>query len=79
MGRDLKTNKQIKSDYEFLRLTIPRRVYTNSHMDYIVEIFKKIIPNLKNLRGLEIVYEPPILRHFTANLKPKPKKFFFWK
>ena len=81
LGRDLKTNKQIKSDYEFLRLTIPRRVYTNSHMDYIVEIFKKIIPNLKNLRGLEIIYEPPILRHFTANLKPKPKKknFFFRK
>lgn len=80
LGRDLITNEQIKSDYEFLRLTIPRRVYTNSHMDYIVSIFRNIIPNLKNLRGLEIEYEPPILRHFTAKLKKKnkKKKFIFF-
>ena len=80
IGRDLKTNKQIKSDYEFLRLTIPRRVYTNSHMDYIVSVFKKIIPNLKNLKGLEIEYEPPILRHFTAKLKleERKKRFLFF-
>ena len=80
LGKDLITNEQIKSDYEFLRLTIPRRVYTNSHMDYIVSIFRNIIPNLKNLRGLEIEYEPPILRHFTAKLKKKnkKKKFIFF-
>jgi tryptophanase len=77
VGRDLKTNEQIKSDYEFLRLTIPRRVYTNSHMDYVTSIFEKIIPNLKRLKGLEIEYEPPILRHFTAKLKSKQNKFFF--
>ena len=80
LGRDLRTNEQRKSDYEFLRLTIPRRVYTNSHMDYIVSIFRNIIPNLKNLRGFEIEYEPPILRHFTAKLrkKNKKKKFIFF-
>tara|TARA_B100001093_G_scaffold210219_1_gene201875 strand:+ start:1278 stop:2696 length:1419 start_codon:yes stop_codon:yes gene_type:complete len=77
VGRDLRTNEQIKSDYEFLRLTIPRRVYTNSHMDYVALIFKKIIPKLNSLKGLEIEYEPPILRHFTAKLKPKQNKFFF--
>ena len=77
VGRDLRTNEQIKSDYEFLRLTIPRRVYTNSHMDYVVSIFKKLLPKLKNLKGLEIEYEPPILRHFNAKLKPKQDKNLF--
>jgi tryptophanase len=77
VGRDLRTKEQIESDYEFLRLTIPRRVYTNSHMDYVVSIFQKLLPKLNSFKGLEIEYEPPILRHFNAKLKPKQDKNLF--
>ena len=46
-------------------------------MDYVVSIFKKLLPKLKNLKGLEIEYEPPILRHFNAKLKPIQDKNLF--
>ena len=54
---------------ELVRLAIPRRVYTQSHIDYVIDVFDDIIENTNKSRGLEIVYEPPFLRHFTAQLK----------
>ena len=76
LGRDVETKEQKHSNYEFLRLTIPRRVYTNNHMDFIVECFINIKYNLKKLQPLEFEYEPPILRHFTSRLKTKIERNF---
>lgn len=51
---------------ELVRLAIPRRVYTQSHIDYVVEVFEDVFKNRDSLRGMRIVEEPPALRHFTA-------------
>lgn len=55
---------------ELLRLTIPRRVYTQSHLDYIVEILRKIKSRAGELRGYKITHAPELLRHFTAMFEP---------
>ncbi|MBK7404025.1 MAG: tryptophanase [Phycisphaerales bacterium] len=51
---------------ELVRLAIPRRVYTQSHIDYVIEVFDALRARRGDLRGLRIVDEPPALRHFTA-------------
>jgi len=53
---------------ELVRLAFPRRVYTQSHMDYVVEAVIEVFERRGELRGLKIVSEPPALRHFTAQL-----------
>lgn len=55
---------------EMVRLAIPRRVYTQSHMDYVVECVEAVYRKRKTLKGLRIVYDPPVLRHFTATFEP---------
>jgi len=55
---------------ELVRLAIPRRVYTQSHIDYLVEAILEINARRKELRGFEIVEAPPFLRHFTAKFRP---------
>jgi tryptophanase len=59
-----------KAQHELLRLAIPRRVYTQSHIDYVVEAILEVNERRDQLRGLEIVSEPKFLRHFTARFRP---------
>jgi tryptophanase len=55
--------------HELLRLAIPRRVYTQSHIDYVVEAILEVNARKESIRGMEIVYEPPFLRHFSARFR----------
>lgn len=58
------------ADMELVRLAIPRRVYTQSHVDYVIECFEHVYDRRDELRGFEITQEPPQLRHFTAHFRP---------
>jgi tryptophanase len=55
---------------ELVRLAVPRRVYTQSHVDYVIEVAAKVAREARSLRGYRIVREPPFLRHFDAELAP---------
>ena len=62
--------KLIPAPMELVRLALPRRVYTQSHLDYIIETFDEILNSKDAVRGIEITEEPEFLRHFTAKFKP---------
>jgi tryptophanase len=55
---------------DLVRLAIPRRVYTQSHIDYVVEVIIQVWKKRETIRGLRLAYEAPFLRHFTARLEP---------
>ena len=55
---------------EMVRLAIPRRVYTKSHIDYVVECVEALYQKREEIKGMRIVYEPPVLRHFTSTFEP---------
>jgi len=61
--------KLIPAQMELVRLAIPRRVYTQSHIDYVVEVFDEILRTKNSVTGFEIVHEPKFLRHFTAHFE----------
>lgn len=70
IGLDPETGEQIKSEMEFTRLAVPRRVYTQGHLDLVAEAIINVMKRAKDVKGYEITWEPPVLRHFTAELKP---------
>jgi tryptophanase len=55
---------------DLVRLAIPRRFYTQSHIDYVVEVILEVWKRRERIRGLALAYEAPFLRHFTAHLEP---------
>jgi tryptophanase len=68
--RDPETGKNRYPDLELVRLTIPRRVYTNNHMDYIAATVINVFDRRDEIkRGFKILKEAPILRHFTVELE----------
>jgi len=69
-GKYDENGKLIPSMMELVRLAIPRRVYTQSHVDYVVEVVIEVFKNREKLKGYKIIYEAPMLRHFTAKFKP---------
>lgn len=67
---DKATHKLIPAAMELVRLAIPRRVYTQSHIDYVAEIVQEAYANRNTLKGVVITEEAPMLRHFTAKFRP---------
>ena len=57
---------------DLVRLAIPRRVYTQSHIDYVVEVILEVWKNRARIPGMRLTYQAPFLRHFTAHLEPMP-------
>jgi len=69
-GRDVKTGQNRRPKLELVRLTIPRRVYTDRHMDVVAYSVQHLYGQREQIRGLRMVYEPPTLRFFTARFEP---------
>ncbi len=69
-GKYGKDRKLIPAMMELVRLAIPRRVYTQSHVDYLIEIIVEVFKNRGKLKGYKITFEAPLLRHFTARFEP---------
>ena len=63
---------EVAAEMDLVRLAMPRRVYTQSHADYVVEVFEEVVARCRELRGLRIVQQPQQLRHFTARFEPLP-------
>ena len=71
LGNDPDTGKQLKADFEFTRLALPRRVYTQAHLDIVADALVAIKARSTDIKhGYRITWEPPILRHFQAHLEP---------
>jgi tyrosine phenol-lyase len=69
-GIDPKTGKERTAMLELYRMAIPRRVYTQSHIDYVVEVAQTVVERCGKMKGYRILEEPPQLRHFSARLAP---------
>ena len=67
---DRDTGKMVYPKLELVRLAIPRRTYTQSHLDYVVQCFARIQARAKSVRGYQFTYAPELLRHFTARFAP---------
>lgn len=69
-GKYDENGKLIPAMLDLVRMAIPRRVYTQSHIDYVAEVLIEVYKKREQIQGLKITYEAPVLRHFTARLQP---------
>ena len=69
-GKYDENGKLIPAPMELVRLAIPRRVYTQSHIEYVIETFEEIVKTKETVKGYKITKEPKFLRHFTAHFEP---------
>ncbi len=67
---DPATGETVWPELELVRLAIPRRVYTNAHLEYVAEVIERLYAERDGIPGLRMVYEAPVLRHFTARFEP---------
>jgi len=68
--RDPETGQELPARKELVRLAIPRRVYTQSHIDYVVEAILNVFARREQLRGYRITWQTPFLRHFSCHFEP---------
>ena len=77
--RDPRTGEEVPARQELVRLAIPRRTYTQSHMDYVIEIVRRVWDRREEVAGVEITDAPDVLRHFQARFRrttadPTPRR-----
>lgn len=68
------TGEEIAHEVELVRLALPRRVYSQSHYDYVIEAIVNVFERKKDISGMRIVWQPQFLRHFSAQMEPKSEK-----
>ena len=68
-GRNVE-GKEIPSDMDLVRIAIPRRAYTQSHIDYVVEVAEHVYKLRETLHGFRVIRQSPVLRHFTIEFEP---------
>ena len=68
-GRQSDGTEQVAA-MDLVRLAIPRRTYTQSHIDYVIEVCQRVAATSSELGGYRMTLEPPALRHFTAEFEP---------
>ena len=66
---DKETGKEIPAKMELLRLALPRRTHTQSHIDYVIEVAKDVFERKNTIKGLKIIDQPKTLRHFSASFE----------
>ena len=66
---DPDTGEELPASHELVRLAVPRRTYTQSHKDYVIEIIRRVWKRRDEIRGVEIAWAPKVLRHFSAHFR----------
>ena len=69
-GRKDRNGNETPAPLELVRLAFPRRVYTQSHFDFLLEILEEVWKTRKKISGYRMVYQPQFLRHFTCHFEP---------
>ncbi len=67
---DPETGEMVYPQLELVRLALPRRVYTQSHLDYVADTLARLVQRRETVRGYRFTYAPELLRHFTARFEP---------